>query len=93
MEELDSDNVKLTDGETFAERDIVQFVPLRKFLSKGGKCIKSQADLAEDVLREIPDQLKNYMIWRGFAPQPDAIVPDSAAIIPTAPMEPKTEEK
>lgn len=85
MNELDSDGVRLTDGESFAERDIVQFVPLNNFISTNGSRIKSQADLAEEVLAEIPDQLTSYMIWRGFQPK-DPVVPDSSAIVPTAPM-------
>lgn len=79
MNELDSDDIKLTDGENFAERDIVQFVPLNNFLSKDGSYVKFQADLAEEVLAEIPDQLTNYMIWRGFQPKPDI---DSSATGP-----------
>lgn len=87
MMTLDSDDIKLTDGESFAERDIVQFVPLNNFLSEDGPYIKSQADLAEEVLAEIPDQLTNYMIWRGFQPKPDPIPEtDSSVIDSTAPM-------
>lgn len=86
MEELDSDDVKLTDGEKFAERDIVQFVPLKKFLSKDGECIKSQADLAEMVLAEVPMQLCSYMVQNGFKPKPDPIIHDHSEVIPTAPI-------
>lgn len=31
------------------------------------------ANLAEEMLAEIPDQLTNYMIWRGFQPDPSMI--------------------
>lgn len=51
MDELDSDDVRLTVDGLYAERDIVQFVPLNKFLSKTGEpFIKSQTDLAKEVL-------------------------------------------
>lgn len=87
MNELDSDNVRLTDGEHFAERDIVQFVPLNNFLSKDGQNIKSQADLAEEVLAEIPEQLTSYMKSRGYKPNiKPTPIPNSAAIVPTAPL-------
>lgn len=49
MEELDSDDVCLTVDNWVAERDIVQFVPLKSFLSKNGEHIKSQSALAEEV--------------------------------------------
>lgn len=49
MDELDSDDVRLTVKGRYAERDIVQFVPLNKFLAKNGESIKSQADLAKEV--------------------------------------------
>lgn len=87
MNELDSDDIRLTDGVHFAERDIVQFVPLNKFLSKDGPYIKSQADLAEEVLAEIPEQLTSYMKSRGFKPDiAPSLPPDSSAIVPTAPL-------
>lgn len=86
MEELDSDNVRLTVDDLAAERDIVQFVPLNNFLTKDGEYIKSQATLAEEVLAEIPDQFQSYMIWRGFKPQMDSELPaNPSTIVPTAP--------
>ena len=75
MNELDSDDVKLSVGGKYAERDIVQFVPLNKFISKNGPAmfINSQADLAKEVLAEIPDQMTSYMRSKGFKPnQPTA---------------------
>lgn len=87
MNELDSDNVRLGDGNRFAERDIVQFVPLNNFLSKDGHNIKSQADLAEEVLAEIPEQLTSYMKSSGYKPIIAPTPPlDSSAIVPTAPL-------
>lgn len=57
MDELDSDDIRLSVNGRYAERDIVQFVPLNKFISKTGSYIRSQADLAREVLAEIPDQM------------------------------------
>lgn len=87
MEELDSDDVTLSVDDRVAERDIVQFVPLNHFISKNGHNIKCQADLAEEVLAEIPDQLTSYMKSRGYKPNiAPTPIPNSAAIVPTAPM-------
>lgn len=86
MDELDSDEVRLTIEGQYAERDIVQFVPLNKFLPKGGSAIKSQADLAKEVLAEVPAQLTGYMNSRGFKPQKTSQqVPNTSTIVPTAP--------
>lgn len=86
MDELDSDEVRLTIEGQYAERDIVQFVPLNKFLPKGGSAIKSQADLAKEVLAEVPAQLTGYMNSRGFKPQTTSQqVPNTSTIVPTAP--------
>lgn len=62
MDELDSDDVRLTVKGRYAERDIVQFVPLNKFLAKNGESIKSQADLAKEVLAEIPGNALHFSI-------------------------------
>lgn len=90
MDELDSDEVRLSAEGRYAERDIVQFVPLNKFVSNNGpnQTIKSQADLAKEVLAEIPEQLTSYMKSRGFRPQIQTqnMQPNSSVVIPTAPM-------
>lgn len=66
MDELDSDDARLTvDGRT-AERDIVQFVPLNQFLT--GQVVRSQAELAKEVLAEIPEQITGFMRSKGFKP-------------------------
>lgn len=90
MDELDSDEVRLSAEGRYAERDIVQFVPLNKFLTKNGNVsnVKSQADLAKEVLAEVPEQLTSFMKSRGIKPQNASsqnIPPDSSAIMPTAP--------
>ncbi len=88
MDELDSDDVRLMVDGRYAERDIVQFVPLNKFLSKNGPFIKSQVDLAKAVLEEIPDQLTSFMRSNGFKPdmQSTQIPQNAATLVPTAPM-------
>lgn len=81
MDELDGDDSRLNVDGIYAERDIVQFVPLNQFLVQGGSFIKSQADLAKSVLAEIPDQMTSYMKSKGYKPQPI-----SSATMPTAPI-------
>lgn len=74
MNELDSDDqVMSVDGKS-AERDIVQFVPMNQFLSSNvnsrqSKSMEAHRLLAEEVLREIPDQLTGYMVSHGFHPE------------------------
>lgn len=87
MDELDSDDVRLSVDGRYAERDIVQFVPLNRFLSKTGPYVNSKADLAKEVLYEIPEQLTGFMKSHGFRPnlQTHTIPPDAAMIVPTAP--------
>lgn len=54
MHKLDSDHVRLSVRGREAERDIVQFVPLHKYLSKNGaeQQVKSQSHLAKEVLAD-----------------------------------------
>lgn len=79
MDELDGDDSRLNIDGHYAERDIVQFVPLNRFLVDTGSFVKSQADLAKAVLAEIPEQMTGYMNSKGFKPRP---VP----AMPTAPI-------
>ncbi|KAG4070827.1 hypothetical protein HA402_011053 [Bradysia odoriphaga] len=72
MDELDADEKRLNLDGQFADRDIVQFVPLNRFLVETGSFVKSQADLAKAVLAEIPDQMVGYMKSKGFKPHPTA---------------------
>lgn len=67
MDELDSDDVRLNIGNQVAKRDIVQFVPLNKFITKSGpnKHIKSQADLAKEVCEILNDFALNFIIFIG----------------------------
>lgn len=63
MEELDSDDGVLTAGGKSAQRDIVQFVPYRKFKNV------CPAALAKEVLAEVPKQLTEYFRTRNILPQ------------------------
>lgn len=87
MNELDADVFKLRVDDRQAERDIVQFVALNKFVTKNlTTSVRSKADLAKEVLAEIPYQLTSFMEARAYKPQiVQNIAPDPAAIVPTAP--------
>ena len=63
MVELDSDDAALNVGSSVARRDIVQFVPFRKF--QGDFASES---LAKEVLAELPGQVTEYMSWKGIKP-------------------------
>ncbi|XP_071823026.1 copine-8-like isoform X2 [Apostichopus japonicus] len=69
MEELDGDEVRLSFQGKVAERDIVQFVPFRDF-ENANNAVISQAQLAKEVLAEIPDQFLSYMRSNGVKPRP-----------------------
>lgn len=64
MDDLDCDKNNLTQDGKIAERDIVQFVPFRKFKGEF-----SSEDLAKEVLLEVPQQLVSYMKQKGVRPQ------------------------
>ena len=63
MQELDGDDGGLRNsmGQLVC-RDIVQFVEFNASMSRG--------DLAEQVLKEVPDQVCHYMERSGFVPRP-----------------------
>lgn len=63
MDVLDADKKPLCAGTSVATRDIVQFVPFRKFGGDPGA-------LAAEVLREIPGQVVEYFLSRGILPNP-----------------------
>ncbi|KAL8581960.1 hypothetical protein ACOMHN_027942 [Nucella lapillus] len=73
MNVLDGDDVRLSFKGQYAQRDIVQFVPLRQFLVGGAQGQPSQtcqAALAKEVLAEIPDQVVQYMKKYNLRPRP-----------------------
>jgi len=63
MKQLDSDDRVLrgSKGQS-ALRDIVQFVKFADFTAKG------MSALAEEVLKELPDQIVGYMLANGIKP-------------------------
>lgn len=75
MEELDADSVPLVSGGRRAARDIVQFVEFSRFNRPGHS---TKAELAKEVLAEIPDQLTGYMKSRNITPLSPRAPPDSA---------------
>uniref|UniRef100_A0A915C0C5 C2 domain-containing protein n=1 Tax=Parascaris univalens TaxID=6257 RepID=A0A915C0C5_PARUN len=96
MNELDADDGLLTYQGRKAQRDIVQFVPLRQFLNKKGMASSStegmlaSAQLAKEVLAEIPDQLTSYMNLNGIKPRPSTDPfppppPPPQSLLPAAP--------
>ena len=86
MEELDADNHRLMSHGRAAERDIVQFVPFREFLGRYGNDLAlSEAQLAKEVLAEIPEQIVGYMKKRGIKPRPPPQTHQSQASAPSAP--------
>lgn len=73
MNELDSDDRMLSHAGRTAERDIVQFVPLRNFLNQGITGAESERVmglLAKEVLAEVPLQLTSFMKKRHIVPRP-----------------------
>ena len=69
MDDLDCDGqlMKSPINGQRAERDIVQFVPLRKFRSQGPSDF-GNSRLAKEVLQEVPAQLEKWMRSRGVVP-------------------------
>lgn len=62
MEVLDGDDVRLCANGKAASRDIVQFVPINKYINQ------PQAVLSSEILAEIPTQLLQYMEVRNIKP-------------------------
>ncbi|XP_075259122.1 copine-8-like isoform X3 [Convolutriloba macropyga] len=79
MNELDGDDVRLSSRGRYAERDIVQFVPLREYIGKHqGDPMMVQAILAKEVLAEVPDQFLSFMTKHGIQPNPPRHQPPPA---------------
>jgi len=64
MNVLDSDEVRLNYGGKTAERDIVQFVPMKKFTTG------HVSQLAKETLCEVPDQILQLFKARKILPNP-----------------------
>uniref|UniRef100_A0A914Y8A0 Copine-3 n=1 Tax=Panagrolaimus superbus TaxID=310955 RepID=A0A914Y8A0_9BILA len=75
MDELDSDDQLLTANGRTAKRDIVQFVPFRKFFKRGGAISPYEQErlqylLAKEVLAEVPTQIVSFMKANNVVPRP-----------------------
>eukprot|EP00004_Rigifila_ramosa_P020703 TRINITY_DN540_c0_g1_i1.p1 TRINITY_DN540_c0_g1~~TRINITY_DN540_c0_g1_i1.p1 ORF type:complete len:566 (-),score=171.68 TRINITY_DN540_c0_g1_i1:15-1691(-) len=69
MKLLDSDDGMLRAGDVYAERDIVQFVPLREMAGKTPEAV------AEVTLAELPRQFLDYVRTRQIPPPPRYVAP------------------
>jgi len=67
MDELDSDDELLRQGQYTAKRDIVQFVELNRFI-EGGRGGWDKELLTREVLAELPDQIVGFMKNGGHQP-------------------------
>jgi copine 5/8/9 len=87
MNTLDADERRLSARGRVASRDIVQFVPLRNFVTQtsGGVVL---ADVSRALLAEIPGQLLEFMAQHKIMPNPRPVVPmpAPASTFPTAPV-------
>lgn len=68
MEELDADTVPLEVQGVRAARDITQFVSYKDFQSYDNPTL-AKANLAREVLAEIPAQLVGYMKSKNIIPK------------------------
>mmetsp|Transcript_16748 Transcript_16748/g.27550 ORF Transcript_16748/g.27550 Transcript_16748/m.27550 type:complete len:621 (+) Transcript_16748:135-1997(+) len=74
MEVLDGDNERVTTATgQRAKRDVVQFVPMNKFINADAYDLAREVrsgfyDLAREVLDEVPRQLLEYMFMNGIRP-------------------------
>jgi len=75
MSILDGDGDRLKSGREIASRDIVQFVQFSEYCvsersssAASTLFVQNQAKLAKAVLAEVPQQLTDYMKWKGLAP-------------------------
>ena len=82
METLDADTVGLQSGKQRAARDIVQFVPLNKFMTSGDPQTAGLR-LAREVLAEIPAQFLGYMKTHNISP--NAPITTAEVLLPPDP--------
>lgn len=67
MNTLDGDRKKLKFGSEECKRDIVQFIPLRDFMTRGSQVLTQQ------VLNELPDQFLQFMKSKNITPSPHTV--------------------
>lgn len=68
MEELDADTVPLEVNGVRAARDITQFVSFKDFQLYDNPAV-AKANLAREVLAEIPNQIVGYMKSKNIIPK------------------------
>lgn len=87
MDELDSDDCALTQNGRSAKRDIVQFVPFRRFVKQNTPMSAYEQEkleylLAKEVLAEVPAQVVSYMKSVNITPRPPQVAfPDTPAAV------------
>ncbi|KAL8624297.1 Copine-9 [Nucella lapillus] len=87
MEVLDGDDVRLSSRGRYAERDIVQFVPLRDFVGRGGDDTTAiQERLARELLEEVPAQFLSYMQRHNLKPKPPLQRRDTISSVHSLPL-------
>ncbi|KAG5189453.1 Copine-domain-containing protein [Tribonema minus] len=87
MEVLDGDDAALVSSSGVrAQRDIVQFVPMRQVASRGEHAIAKEVSQKDQsltrmcVLAEIPDQVVAYMKSQNIPPGPRRLVPKGSTL-------------
>ncbi len=70
MDTLDGDKQRLSSGGRVASRDIVQFVPMREFMSGGSGGPVVVGDISKALLAEIPGQLLEFFGQHKIQPNP-----------------------
>jgi hypothetical protein len=69
MNVLDGDGEALNADGEIAVRDVVQFVPMRQFMTHSGDPAEVGPRLAKEVLAELPQQLVDYYQTNNIQPQ------------------------
>ncbi|XP_014678748.1 PREDICTED: copine-8-like, partial [Priapulus caudatus] len=69
MLEFDTDNSRLSASGVMAQRDMCQFVAFRDYYASGHNMDHGQAQLAKDILWDIPDQFLAYMKNNNIKPR------------------------
>ena len=67
MKQLDSDTNLLQIGNNVAERDTVQFVEIKTREEEGKMVLMNKEEFAKEALKEIPQQVTDWMYMRRFA--------------------------
>lgn len=79
METLDGDQVRLSSGGVKAARDVVQFVPMRNFMTPSGI---DRIGFSRALLEELPQQITSYFALHQIPPNPPRVVPNQGPSLP-----------